>query len=85
MGEGASPAEIVPHMRDLSEWLPNEAGSVAASVVFATIPEWMASMTSRMFPGPDADLVAAKSQQQLREQEKSMASLAERAKQWEAD
>ena len=80
-----SPAKIVPHMRDLSEWLPKEVGAATADIVFATILEWLASMTPRMFPGSGAALVVAKLQQEVRERENRMALLAERAKQWEAE
>ncbi len=80
-----SPAKIVPHMRDLSEWLPKEVSAATADIVFATILEWLASMTPRMFPGSGAALVVAKLQQEVRERENRMALLAERAKQWEAE
>ena len=80
-----SPAKIVPHMRELSEWLPREVGPATADTVFATILEWLASMAPRMFPGSGATLVVAKLQQEVRERENSMALLAERAKQWEAE
>ena len=42
-------------------------------------------MAPRMFPGSGATLVVAKLQQEVRERENSMALLAERAKQWEAE
>ena len=80
-----SPAKIVPHMQDLSDWLLKDVGSTTADVVFATILEWLASMTPRMFPGSGAALVVAKLQQEVRARENRMALLAERAKQWEAE
>ena len=80
-----SPAEIIPHMRELSEWLAKEVGAATADIVFATILEWLASMTPRMFPDSGAARVVAKLQQEVRERENRMALLAERAKQWEAE
>ena len=77
--------KVIPHMQDLSDWLPKEVGSARADIVFSTILEWLASMTPKMFPGSDAAKVVAKLQQEVRGQEKSMALLAERAKQWEAE
>ena len=72
-------------MQDLSDWLPKEVGSARADIVFSTVLEWLASMAPKMFPGSDAAEVVAKLKQEVRGQEKSMALLAERAKQWEAE
>lgn len=80
-----SPAKVIPHMQDLSDWLPMEVGPARADIVFSTILDWLASMAPKMFPGSDAAEVVAKLKQEVRGQEKSMALLAERAKQWEAE
>ena len=77
--------KVIPHMQDLSDWLPKEVGSARADIVFSTVLEWLASMTPKMFPGSNAAEVVAKLKQEVRGQEKSMALLAERAKQWEAE
>ena len=77
--------KVIPHMQDLSDWLPKEVGSARADIVFSTILEWLASMAPKMFPGSNAAEVVAKLKQEVRGQENSMALLAERAKQWEAE
>ena len=80
-----SPAKVIPRMQDLSDWLPKEVGSARADIVFSTVLEWLASMTPKMFPGWNAAEAVARLKQEVRGQEKSMALLAERAKQWEAE
>ncbi len=81
----ASPAGIVPHIRALSKWQPREVGADTSELVLGTIMEWLASMAPSMFPDSGAAATVSELQRDLQEQENSMALLAERAKQWEAE
>ena len=72
-------------MRDLLDWLPKEMGSARADIVFSTVLEWLVSMAPKRYPGSGAALAVANLQKEVRDRENSMALLAERMKQWEAD
>ncbi|MDE0365088.1 MAG: Rpn family recombination-promoting nuclease/putative transposase [Gammaproteobacteria bacterium] len=77
--------KVVLQMRDLSDWLPKEVGSARANIVFSAILEWLVSMAPKRHPDSGTALAVAKLQREVRDREKSMALLAERMKQWEAD
>ena len=77
--------KVVLQMRDLSDWLPKEVGSARANIVFSTVLEWLVSMAPKRHPDSGTALAVANLQKEVRDRENSMALLAERMKQWEAD
>ena len=80
-----SKENLLAHVQDLSDWLPEVADTATAETVELTILEWVLTLSPRLFPGSSTETAAAELKQALRERENRMSLLKERATQWEEE